>query len=382
MQREIPLFTLEGVDNAEKTIVPVSTGDGLGITLTRFLRAPGDDVVVIFHGLTTSSDMFIMPEHKNLVQYLLDNGIGDVWCVDFRMSNHFPYNLTRHRYSMDDVALFDHPAAIAKVRESVGNARIHVICHCLGAVSFMMSLFAKQVEGITSVIANSVALTPRIKTWSRIKLSTAPFLVEYILQQAYLSPSWPREPGLSIGRIISWFVSLAHRESKVRECHMLSMMWGSGNPALYKLKNLHEITHKRGGDLYGPTSMNYYRHVAKMVAKGNRAVKYRPGDSRLSALPDDYLADAADIETPCLLITGEDNDIFTDSNVVCHEVLEKAAPGRHQLHVFPGYGHQDVFMGKNCDQDIFPRLLEFINEHKVESKDSVHAGKSATAVID
>jgi hypothetical protein len=38
-------------------------------------------------------------------------------------------------------------------------------------------------------------------------------------------------------------------------------------------------------------------------------------------------------------------------------------PGRHELHVFPNYGHQDVFMGKNNHIDIFPRLLEFLNKH-------------------
>jgi cholesterol oxidase len=46
------------------------TADKLSLSLLRFLRAPCDDVVVILHGLTTSSDMFTMPEHYNLVQYL------------------------------------------------------------------------------------------------------------------------------------------------------------------------------------------------------------------------------------------------------------------------------------------------------------------------
>jgi cholesterol oxidase len=39
-------------------------------------------------------------------------------------------------------------------------------------------------------------------------------------------------------------------------------------------------------------------------------------------------------------------------------------PGRHQLHVFPNYGHQDVFMGKNCHVDVFPRLVKFLNEQR------------------
>jgi cholesterol oxidase len=34
--------------------------------------------------------------------------------------------------------------------------------------------------------------------------------------------------------------------------------------------------------------------------------------------------------------------------------------------VFPNYGHQDVFMGKNNHVDIFPRLLEFLDKHSSE----------------
>ena len=175
--RSIPLYTLEGVQDAEVRPYSFSTEDGLGLSMLRFSRGtdPGESVLVI-HGLTTSSDMFIMPEHRNLVTHLLDSGYRDVWCLDFRMSNRYSYNLFKHRYTMDDVALFDFPPAVELVRRENGGRPIHVICHCLGSVSFMMSLFGGAVDGIASVIANSVALTPRVPGWSRLKLGFAPFL--------------------------------------------------------------------------------------------------------------------------------------------------------------------------------------------------------------
>lgn len=367
-EREIPLHTTEGVRDAEITTHSFSTADKLGLSLLRFLREPCDDVVVIIHGLTTSSDMFIMPEHYNLVQYLLDNGFTDVWTMDFRMSNRFQYNLHRHRYNMDDIALYDYPPALAKVRELVGNGRrIHVICHCLGSVSFMMSLFGKAVEGITSVISNSVALTPRVRWWSRIKLRLGPFFVENFTSIPYLNPYWRREPGLGLGKLLGWFVSLYHRECDVPECHMLSFMWGTGFPAVYRHENLHDVTHRRGGDLYGGVSLHYYRHVLKMVAADNTAIKYESGNPKYKSLPDDYFAHAREIETPVLFITGQTNNIFLDSNVICHERLEKLVPGRHELQVFPNYGHQDVFMGKNNHVDVFPQLVDFLNRHRGRS---------------
>jgi cholesterol oxidase len=111
------------------------------------------------------------------------------------MSNRFIYNLSRNRFNMDDIALFDYPPALATMRAQIGpNRRIHVICHRLGSVSFMMSLFGKAVQGITSVIANSVALTPRIPAWSRVKLVAGPFLCDYLAGIEYINPHWRRSP--------------------------------------------------------------------------------------------------------------------------------------------------------------------------------------------
>ena len=320
-------------------------------------------MVVIIHGLTTSSDMFIMPEHENLVSYLLDHGYGDVFTLDFRMSNRFPYNLRRHRYTLDDCALYDFPAAFAELFRIVGaGRRVHVVCHCLGSASFMMSLYAKQVNGITSVISNSVSLTPRIPRWSKLKLYTAPFLIESVLNITYVNPRWSEDQGLTRGKAVSKVVDLFHHECDEPACHMLSLMWGSGFPAVYRHENLAEVTHRRSGDLYGPTSLNHQRHVRKMVQAG-RAVKYRRGDPRYAALPDDYLEHAHEIVTPVLLITGRWNHVFTDSQLETHRVLTELGCSNTEVHVFESYGHQDVFMGKDVAKDVFPRLLSFLREH-------------------
>jgi len=364
-EREIPLFTTEGVHGVEITTHPYTSGDRLGQSLLRFKSEPSDDVVVLIPGLTAASDMFIMPEHYNLTQYLLDHGFTDVWTMDGRISNRYPYNLSRNRYNVDDIALYDYPAALSAVRRAVGpKARIHVIGHCFGALSFAMSLFGRAVTGIRSVILNGVALTPRVPFAARLKLKAGPFLSDYILGVEYLNPYWRREPGFAPGKVLAWLVSLFHRECNSPECHMTSFMWGFGFPVLFKHENLHDITHRRTGDLFGGSSVNYYRHVLKMVESNNTAVKYLPGDTRYRALPNDYFEYAKDIETPMLLVTGQENALFTDSNIVCHERLEKLAPGRHQLHVFPHYGHADVIIGKNAHMDVFPRFIEFLNRHR------------------
>lgn len=372
MVREIALHTLEGVTDAEISQHGFCTGDGLGLSLLRFVRsrgasscAKGRRAVMIVHGLTTSSDMFIQPEHRNLVSFLLDEGIDEVWTLDFRMSNRHPYNLQPSRYSMDDCAVYDIPAAVAAIRRLTGDPagdalQLHVIAHCLGSMSVAMALFGGTIRGIRSCVLNSVALTPHVPRWSMVKGHVFPFIVERILQQPYVSPRWSDDPRLTLGKLLSKGVSLFHRECDVPACHMLSLMWGTGWPALYHHHNLDERTHRRGGDLYGPVGLNYHRHVMKMLRRGHRTVRMRKAPE-YDVLPDDYLVAAERIETPCLLLTGRDNRVFSDSNLHCHRALEKAAPGRHRLDIVEGYGHQDVFMGARVDRDVFPRLMDFIS---------------------
>jgi cholesterol oxidase len=92
------------------------------------------------------------------------------------------------------------------------------------------------------------------------------------------------------------------------------------------------------------------------------------GKPELAALPDDYFAYAREIETPVLLTTGADNKVFSDSNIVCHERLRALGCEQHELKVFPGYGHQDVFMGKDVARDCFPAMLDFIRRHGEPTK--------------
>jgi len=364
-ERPIPLNTLDGVRNAEKTTHPFDTADGLELSLQRFQRDDCDDVVLLIHGLTTSSDMFIMPEHYNLVSYLLDHDLTDVWCLDFRMSNRYSYNLTNNNYSMDDCALYDHPGAIHAIRQAVGNnKRIHVITHCLGSLSFVMALAAGTVKGISSCISNSIALTPYIPAWSRFKINFFPFILERFLGIRVISPNWHNQPRFIRGKLLAKLISLFHRECDEPTCHMLSLMWGTGWPALFQHDNLRDVTHRRLADLFGATGLNYHHHVALMVGSDHQAVKLKRGQPQYASLPDNYFDAAINIDTPILFMNGAVNRVFSDSNIRCYQGLNSRGATHHQLYVVNNYGHQDPFMGKAVDTEVFPTLLNFISQHR------------------
>jgi len=366
-ERDITAWTLEGVKDAEITTHHVKTDDKLTLGMFRFKRAPSKDVVVLLHGLSTSTDMFIMPEHYNIVNYLHDHGYSDVWSVDWRGSMRYSMDVFPNTYNIDDVALYDHPAAFKAIREAVGeDARIHVICHCVGSISFMASLFSGLVH-VDSVISNSVSLTPQVATWGKIKAIFAPPLMTWLLRFPNLNPNWANLPGPGIpqGKILAKFVSLFHPECDVPACHMLSFMWGTGNPAVYVHDNMLDVTHRRVGDLFGAVALSFDRHLKKCVFRG-KVVKYRD-DPRYDALPNNYLDYAEKVDTPILFVSGTENRVFKHSNRTTFEALNRLRPDNPFAYKnIDGYGHQDPFMGKAVDEDVFPMFLDFLNRQSVD----------------
>ncbi|MGE3284612.1 MAG: GMC family oxidoreductase N-terminal domain-containing protein [Pseudonocardia sp.] len=351
-------YTLDGVPDAQVTIHDLVTEDQVGLRMVRFTRPGAGSAVLVTHGLTTSTDMFVMPEHRNLVTHLLDEGF-DVWCLDTRLSNLYDYSISRSDV-LDDCALFDFPPALAEIRRHT-DAPVHVVAHCLGSTAFTMSLFGGVVHGIASVVANSVALTPRVPAWSRAKLAITPELLDRV-RIGKLDPRWSEGSWFSAGKLIGSVVSLVHRECDEPACHMLSLMWGTGWPALFRHENMHPTTHHRLRDLFGATGTSHYRHVRAMVRAG-RAVRYRPPEGAYARLPADYLSRASEITTPVLFSTGADNRVFADSNLVCHQLLAQQGATWHEHVSFTGYGHQDVFMGQDSARDVFPWMVDFLRRH-------------------
>jgi cholesterol oxidase len=115
------------------------------------------------------------------------------------------------------------------------------------------------------------------------------------------------------------------------------------------------------------------------MTRAGHAVKFRPGDPKYRALPDDYLEYAREIETPVLLVTGRSNNIFTNSQLETHRTLEELGGTNTEVHVFETYGHQDVFMGKDVAKEVFPRFLSFLRENSRSRSEPTRAGEAVAA---
>ena len=345
---------------------PLTTPDGVRVSVSHLPAGGGGspDAVLLIHGLTTSSDMFVMPEHVSIASYLHDHGF-DVWLADFRMSNHFAYNTTQ-AFEFEDIGSYDWPTIIGFIREQIGaRRRLHVIAHCLGSVTFHYALYGKTIQGIDSVISNSVSLHARVHPWAALKLVAAPFVVDHVLRLPYLDPSWAdkaadgsRQPWL--GRLIAKLVGLWHLECNVDACNLVSFTWGSGTPALFQHDKLAAATHDRLPELFGPIAMPYFRVVQKAYWGGQDFGLQSKKAEHVATYPRRLCDRVGEVKVPTLFLSGEHNHIFPGSNRHTAAAIRDRGVDGYEYVEIPGYGHQDLFMGKDCDRDTFPLMLQFL----------------------
>ena len=79
----------------------------------------------------------------------------------------------------------------------------------------------------------------------------------------------------------------------------------------------------------------------------------------LEGLPTSYVAQAPQTDARFVFLAGEDNRCFLpESQQRSFDFFASHRPGRDALHRFSGYGHLDVFLGKNAAADTYPVILE------------------------
>src|ERR1044071_4728803 len=112
MQPELSPLT----KHQEETI-PFTAGDGFECNLVhvRGEQPPTRGPVILVHGAGVRANLFRAPVKTTLVDELVTRGY-DVWLENWRASIDLPKN----EWTLDQAALYDHPAAIKKIVEITG----------------------------------------------------------------------------------------------------------------------------------------------------------------------------------------------------------------------------------------------------------------------
>jgi hypothetical protein len=330
-------------------VIPFTAGDGMRLNLHHVTgsRPPDRGPVLLVHGAGVRADVFRAPEAVNVVDALVAEG-WDVWLENWRASIDLPAN----PWDLDQAAVYDHPYAVRKVLEKTGADSVKAIVHCQGSSSFALSAVSGLIEGVDTIVSNAMSLHPVIPRLARFKIGyVVPLLADAI---PFVDPHWGQQPPADrLRHLMVEAVDLAHRECSNRVCKMVSFTYGAGRPALWSHDNLSAQTHDWLRTEFGPVPMTFFKQMARSVSRG-RLVPLNV----ISGLPADPLAQPPQTDARFVLLAGLDNRCFLpESQRRTFAYLDGHRPGFHALHLLPGYGHLDVFMGRYAARDTIPTIL-------------------------
>lgn len=326
--------------------------DGTALTLIH-VRGPDQPTkgpVMLVHGAGMRAESFRPPDTRSLVDVLLEDG-WDVWLFNWRGS----LDLDPLPWTLDDVARYDHPAAVRHIVAQTGAAKVKVIAHCQGSTSISMAVVAGLLPEVDLVVSNSVSLHPIVPPFSTFKLRVLRPLLQG--RASYVDIAWGDGPEKGVAKVTRTAVRLWHAECRNASCNMASFALASGRPGLWLHRNLDAETHTWLGTEFGRIPLSVYAQMAKSQ-KAGQLVAMRPSEG----MPTRYASAAPRSDARFALFTGAQNRAFLpESQQATFAFLERHQPGRHSLHVIPGYGHADIFVGHQAYEDVFPQMLEELN---------------------
>lgn len=336
--------------------------DGFKLNLQRALSEAHDPAmapkgpVLLVHGAGVRANIFSPPVETTFVQFLLAHGY-DVWLENWRASIDFAPNL----WSLDQAALYDHPAAVNTVLSITGAATLKAVIHCQGSTSFMMSAVAGLVPQVTTIVSNAVSLHPVVPWFSALKINIAAKPINWLTP--YINPQWGKNPPTKIAKAIRAFVHLTHRECDNTVCRHASFTYGSGFPTLWRHENLNPQTHAWLSDEFGFLPTRFYTQMARSIRRGHLIAV-----EGFNALPEDFVTAMPKTDARLAFFSGCENVCFTpESQRRTYEHFNQLRPNYHSLTLVPGYGHLCMFMGKNAAQDVFPLMLRELDKTPTQS---------------
>jgi len=330
-------------------VVPFTTGDGRPANVVHVLgeHPPTRGPVLLVHGAGVRANIFRAPIDATLVDALLAEGY-DVWLENWRAS----IDLHPMQWTLDQAAVYDHPAAVEVVAERTGSDTVQAVIHCQGSTSFMMAAVAGLLPRVNTIVSNAVSLHPRVPELARWKLEYLHRPMQTITR--YLDPQWGLESPDAIASAVVTYVRAVHHECHNIVCRMASFTYGVGKPTLWSHQLLNDATHDWLTAEFGAVPLTFFNQMSRCVREGQLVAV-----DGLPQLPARFADEPPLTDARIVLIAGEKNLCFTpESQQLTFEYLERHGRSTYGLHIIPRYGHLDIFMGKDAARDVFPTILD------------------------
>lgn len=334
--------------------IEFTSGDGFTCNL-KHLVSPAKKTkgpIMLVHGAGVRANIFNPPTAENIISVLAREGY-DVWLENWRGS----IDLEPNPWDLDQAGLYDHPAAVKKIIELTGAKEIKAIIHCQGSTSFMISAVLGLIPEVSLIISNAVSLHPVIPRFSKFKINRLLPLIKQAFR--YLNPQWGIYAPDFKTKFLRFLVLLSHPERDTPVGKFVSFTYGSGFPALWRLENLNKATMKWIKAEFAHVPVSFFDHMKDCVNNGS-LVTVKKKDRQQES----YLRSPLKTNARIVLLAGEKNLCFLpESQRKTFHYLDSLKPGYHKLHIIKGYSHLDIFLGKNAHKDVFPIILNELNQN-------------------
>jgi cholesterol oxidase len=328
-----------------------TTQDGAQLRLTRY-RGGAKGPVMLVHGLGVSSLAFAIDTiDTNLLEYLFANGY-DVWLLDYRASIELPTVTTQ--YTADDVARYDYPAAVDTIRAVTGAESIQVVGHCYGAITFHMAMLS-GLQGVRSAVCSQVGAHIKVIPANRVKsgLYLDALLdglgVESMTMYTDSHDDWLEQ---LYNRALNLYPVIAKEERcNSAVCHRITFLYAP----LYEHDQLNTATHDVLHELFGVASMSNFKHLGVLTRTGHLVTAGRE---------EAYMPHVERLAIPITYVHGAENETWLpESTALTYDWLRQHNDRKlYRRHIIPNYGHIDCIFGKNAVKDVYPHILNHLEE--------------------
>jgi len=329
----------------------VLAADGTELLLQRF-RGGDRGPVICAAGYAMSSSVFLLDTvETNLTEYLCDRG-HDVWLFSWRSSPDVA--ASRTRFTLDDVARHDWPAAVAAVRRLSGAAQVDCVVHCIGSQTLLMSAALGLLDGqLKSVLCLQAGLhydnvlLARLKARLRMPELLDAIGVRAIAASSHVRGAWYR---LLDAALRLYPIARAERCGHAT-CRRSAFLWGD----LLRHANVDEASHARMPDLLGHASILPFVQMTRGIRDGHitdaqgRDV-YRAGAPQGLRLPVTFVHGSSNV-TLCEGSTRETYELLLRHN----------DPQLYRRHVVEGFGHMDCLIGREAPRRVYPLIGEHLD---------------------
>lgn len=340
---------LPGRPGLRYRVVPVATADGREINLHHVFdpaRRRERHPVLLAGGLAMRANSFYgTPRSKTLVDALIEAGY-EPWIENWRTSIDF----AQHDFTLDEVAVYDHPAAVRTVLRETGVSELGAVVHCLGSASMTMSVLAGEVPALSRVVTSGLSLHVHLDRESRKKIRYQVPVISLLLDG--VNPQWaaraPTLPAAGYG----WMA----RRGRVYGGQPLvaaSTYTYGGNPeGMWVRSNLDDATVAWLGREFGYAPFSIFRQIGRSASAGY----LKPATGLLA---DDLVEREPPGKTRFTFLVGKRNRFFLpEGQLETHAHFERMQPGRHSKVELENYSHLDLYIGKRSGEQVFPEIIE------------------------